>query len=123
MPRFWALLFTFPLFAATVPNRYIVELSLEPVAVHVARSPGRASVRQRHRDEQRRTAIRAQQAMARTAIEQSGGRIRGSLETLNNALLVEIPAAQAAALARAPGVSAVYAVRLFEMTLDHALPR
>ncbi len=127
MPRFWALFFTFPLFAATVSsvNRYIVELSLEPVAVHVARTPQRASVRQRLHTadaDQRRAAIRVQQANARAAIEQSGGRIRGALETLSNALLVEIPAAQAAELARAPGVSAVYPVRLFEMSLDHALP-
>ena len=50
------------------------------------------------------------------------GVIHGALETLSNALLVEIPDEMAGELARAPGVQSVYPVRRFKMSLDHALP-
>jgi minor extracellular serine protease Vpr len=125
MRRVWTLFFALPLFAATVPNRYIVELSIESVVDHVSGSLVRGGAQARLHSagaEQHRAAIRAQQARARAAIEQSGGRIRGVLETLRNALLVEIPDEKADNLVRAPGVQAVYPVRLFEMSLDHALP-
>lgn len=125
MHRFWALFLSVPLFAATVPGRYIVQLSIEPVAVHASRSTAQGNVHGRLHSaeaEQHRAAIHAQQAGARAAIEQSGGRIRGALETLSNALLVEIPDEKAGELARAPGVQSVYPVRRFKMSLDHALP-
>jgi subtilisin family serine protease len=125
MFRFWALFLAAPLFAATVPHRYIIQLSAEPVAVHASRSAAQANFRARlhtANSEQHRAAIRAQQAAARSVIERSGGVIRGTLETLSNALLVEIPDEKAGELARAPGVQAVYPVRRFHMSLDHALP-
>jgi subtilisin family serine protease len=126
MPRFWGLLLlSASAFAATVPNTYIVELSLEPVAVHAAATPSRLMALERLHTaeaEQRRAAIRVQQAAARTAIEQSGGRILSAVHNVANALIIEIPDARAAALASAPGVLAVHPVRLFEMSLDHALP-
>ncbi|MGA7241136.1 MAG: S8 family serine peptidase [Bryobacteraceae bacterium] len=125
MPRFWALFLSVPLFAATVPNRYIVQFSIDPVAVRASRNTQRGSIRVRLHSadlEQHRAAIHAQQAAARAAIERSGGVIRGSLETLSNALLVEIPDEMAGELARAPGVQSVYPVRRFKMSLDHALP-
>jgi minor extracellular serine protease Vpr len=125
MSRFWVLLLSVPLSAATVSNRYIVQLSIEPVAVHAAGSTARGSAHARLHAadaEQHRAAIHAQQADARAAIEQSGGRIRGALETLTNALLVEIPDERAGELARAPGVQSVHPVRRFRMSLDHALP-
>jgi minor extracellular serine protease Vpr len=125
MYRLWALLLSVPLFAATVPNRYIVELSADPVAIRGAVTASRGTSRALLHTpdaERRRANIRAQQAAARAAIEQSGGRITGALENLRNALLVEIPDAKAADLARLPGVKSVYPVRVFEMSLDHALP-
>ena len=44
MRRFWALFLSVPLFAATVPGRYIVQLSIEPVAVHASRSTAQGNV-------------------------------------------------------------------------------
>ena len=105
MSRFWALLLAVPLFAATVPNRYIVELTLDPVAGRAVANGATGNSRARLHTaaaERQRTAIRAQQATARAAIEKSGGRIAGTLENLSNALLVEIPGAEVAALAAAP---------------------
>jgi hypothetical protein len=125
MYRLGVLLCAVPLFAATVPNRYIVELTLEPVALH-ARANGQAArskaLLHTPDAEAHRAAIRAQHAAARNEIARSGGTIRGALENLTNALLVEFPAERAAELAGAPGVRAVYPVRQFEMSLDHALP-
>ncbi len=115
MRRLWAILFCLPLFAATVPGRYIVELSLEPAGARVGRSHTPQA-------EAYRAQIRTQQAAARGAIEQAGGRILGTLENLRNALFVEIPAAQAAQLGGLPNVRRVHPVRLFHLTLDHALP-
>lgn len=106
MTRFWAFLLAVPLFASSLPNRYIVQLSNPPVARHP----------------ERRAALRAEQAQARASIEQAGGRVRRTFETLINALAVEIPDAQAAQLSGLPGVKAVYPERLFHLYLDHALP-
>jgi subtilisin family serine protease len=44
------------------------------------------------------------------------------MDTVVNAMVVEIPEAKAAALARIPGVKRVHPERVFQMTLDHALP-
>jgi minor extracellular serine protease Vpr len=120
MKLFWALLLAAPVFSATVPNRYIVELSTEPVAVHV-RAQGRQALRSAAATAHRGR-IHAEQAAARTAIEQAGGRVTRGVENLKNALLVTIDDAQAAQLASMPGVRKVYPVRLFRMLLDHALP-
>jgi hypothetical protein len=125
MSRFWAILFAVPLFAATVPNRYIVELGADPVAVLAVRVPSRGNLPARLHTpeaERQRAVVRAAQATLRIAIEQSGGRVRGALENLRNALLVDIPDAQANDLLRLPGVKAVYPMRLFDFSLDHALP-
>lgn len=119
MKRLFALLAALPLFAAgELPNRYIVELSTAPVAAHVrARSQfhSQAAARQR-------AAIRAEQASARTRIQALHGRVLGAVENVKNALMVEIPDAEAAQLAAIPGVQQVFRERLFRMTLDHALP-
>lgn len=93
--------------------------------MHAVRSGARGNARailHTAQAEQQRATIRAEHAQARVAIEQAGGRVRGEMENLLDAMLVEIPDADAAALATAPGVKAVYPARKFEMTLDHALP-
>ncbi len=114
------------LFAAnTVPNRYIVELTNEPVAVHVARSPVHGPVRALIRGtaaSRQRALIRAEQSSARREIQRRGGTVAGAVENVENALLVRIPDAQAAQLASIPGVRRVYPVRTFHLLLDHALP-
>jgi subtilisin family serine protease len=124
MPRFWALLLALPVFAATVPNRYIVQFSAEPVATRIT-SGARLSARERLQTpaaERQRAVIRSQQTVARAAIEQAGGRVTGAIENLCNALFVEIGEERVAELSRLPSVKAVYPVRAFTMSLDHALP-
>jgi len=120
MKLFWALLlFAVPVFSATAPNRYIVELSTEPVAVHM-RAQGRQALRSAAATAHRGR-IRAEQATAQTAIEQAGGHVTRGVENLKNALMVTIDDARAAQLASLPGVKKVYPVRMFRMLLDHAL--
>ena len=108
-----------PLFAAAnLPNRYIVELSTEPVGAHVkALALLHTADANRHR-----AAVRAEQASARAAIEAAGGRVIGAVENVKNLLVVEMPDAEANRLAALPGVRRVFAEREFHMTLDHALP-
>lgn len=106
MYRVWALFLVGPVFAATVPNRYIVELSNPAVGRHA----------------ERKAAVRAEQDRARTGVELAGGRVLRTLDTLLNALVVEISDAQAARLAQVSGVRAVHPERLFHLNLDHALP-
>jgi subtilisin family serine protease len=127
LKRHWILyLLNIPLIAAgTVPNRYIVQLSTEPVAPHVARAAGRGTGRlllHSAAAEQQRVRIRAEQATARAAIGQAGGAVMGALENVTNALIVSIPDAKAAGLAGLPGVVSVHPVRTFHLLLDHALP-
>lgn len=119
MKRLFALLAALPLFAAgELPNRYIVELSTAPLGAHVgARSllHSQAALRQR-------AAIRAEQAAARTRIQAINGRVLGAVENVKNALMVQIPDADAAQLSSIPGVRRVYPDRTVRLTLDHALP-
>ena len=125
MKRLWVLLFCLPAFAATVlPNRYLVELSTEPVGAHLVRSAPRGGIRaalhtsaaSSHRD-----LVRAQQAAARKLIQSAGGKVLGSVDTVSNALMVQIPDSEAAALRSIPGVVNVYPVRTFDLLLDRAL--
>jgi subtilisin family serine protease len=119
MKSFWVLVFAIPAVAANVPNRYIVELSTEPVAVHM-RAQGRQSLRSAAATAHRGR-IRAEQATARTAIEQGQGQVTGAVENVKNALFVTVDDAKAAQLASAPGVRKVYPVRQLHLMLDHAL--
>src|SRR4051812_48196195 len=118
MKLYWALLLAFPVAAANVPNRYIVELSTEPVA-RVAR---RARLIHSPAAERHRGRVRAEQSSARAQIQQAEGAVMGAIENVGNALVVQIDDAKAGRLAALPGVRKVYPVREFHMMLDHALP-
>ncbi|HKE29948.1 MAG TPA: S8 family serine peptidase [Bryobacteraceae bacterium] len=119
MKRLFLLLAAGPLFAAgIVPNRYIVELSTEPVAAHVKA----AALLHSPEADRHRGAIRAEQASVRVRVEAAGGRVLGAVENVKNALLVEMPDVLAPQLASLPGVRHVFPEREFRMTLDHALP-
>ncbi|HWC96833.1 MAG TPA: S8 family serine peptidase [Candidatus Sulfopaludibacter sp.] len=69
-----------------------------------------------------RILVRAQQAAARTRIQAAGGKVLGAVDTVKNALIVQIADGQAGALESLPGVLKVYPVRTFQLLLDHALP-
>src|SRR5690349_953060 len=100
MKRVW-LAFLLPVLSAqVVPGRYIVELVGEPAAA------GRAALAKR------RVAVRAEQARLRPAMESAGARILAGVETVANALIVQIPDEDAPRLASLAGVSRVHPVRL-----------
>jgi subtilisin family serine protease len=120
MKRIWVLLFSTSLYGqAFLPNRYILELSEDPVAAH-AGAP-RASALHSAAAGQHRTRVRAQQAAVRREVESRQGRVLDQVENVGNALIVRIPDGQASALASIPGVAHVHQERTFHLLLDHAL--
>src|SRR5579863_7204901 len=115
----WVALVVLPAsWAGVVPDRYIVELTAAPAAERVAASGRRPS---RSLLTQHRSQVRAEQQSARLAIEQQGGQVLGSIDTVANALIVHMPASAVARLAQVPGVKRVHPVRQFRMLLDHAV--
>jgi len=101
--------------AQTVPGRYVVELNGSPLGAEV-RTRGKSALSSRV------TQIRTEQARVRALIEQTGGKVLSSVESVTNALLIAIPDQNAAALAALPGVTRVYPVHRYKLNLDHALP-
>jgi minor extracellular serine protease Vpr len=109
------------LVAATVPGRYIVELTTEPVAQNALRVGGRAAIRGTQAAAHR-TLIRQEQAAMRRAIEQNQAIVLDSVDTVANALFVEAPdAAAAAQIASLAGVKRVLPERTFHMVLDRVV--
>lgn len=107
--------------AAVVPNRYIVELSTEPVATHVLQSSGGKGSLHTAEAQTHRERIRREQASVRDRIESvEGGMVLGSVDTLVNALFVRIPDAKAVRLANIPGVLRVHKVYRMRHLLDRA---
>src|SRR5438128_2444828 len=100
------------LFGQVIPGRYVVELTGDPAAAHGARDPGFQG---------RRAAVRLRQATARRAIASHGGAVVESMDTVLNALIVNIPDDRAAELGMAPGVVRVHPVYRVQPMLDHAL--
>src|SRR5215467_11032476 len=102
----------------TVPDRYIVELSSAPAATRLRAQGGHAN----HLEAERRGAeVRSEQARTKLAIQQEGGRILDTTDTVINAIFVQMAANDAARLARIPGVRRVHAVRRFKPLLDRAV--
>lgn len=124
MRRLALLVFSLPLFAGVIPDRYIVQLSGESVAQHIART-----VPQRQRREallgdvgvRYRSVVRTGQDAARTRLESRGAEVVGSVDTVANALFVHMAARDAARLRRVRGVRRVMPERTFGLTLDHAV--
>ncbi len=122
MKFLWVGLFCIsPLAAGIVPNRYVVELSGDPVAVQVSKQGPRAMSSNEAQDH--RTQLRAAQQRARATIErQTSAQVLGSTDTVANTLIVRADEATAAALTALPGVLRVRPVRQLKLNLDHALP-
>jgi minor extracellular serine protease Vpr len=106
---------------AAVPNQYIVEMAGEPVAVHISRHAPGAGIRSQAAL-LRRAQIREEQRPVRARLEASEAHVVDSLDTVANALIVNISDEKAARLQSVPGVVHVYPVRRFKLSLDHALP-
>ena len=117
------ILFLVPLLAAaaTVPDRYIVELAGEPAAAYAVRLGHRA-----HSSDAmfaaRADAIRQQHVQMRSALEAKGAQVLGETTAVTNTMFVTIPSARVADLSAIPGVVRVYPVLLYRPALDHALP-
>ena len=106
---------------AAVSNQYIVEMAGEPVAVHVVRRARGSGIRSQAALS-RRAQIQEEQRPVRAQLEAQQAHVLDSLDTVANALIVNIPDEKAASLTSIPGVIRVYPVRRFTMSLDHALP-
>src|SRR2546425_538350 len=122
----WILILWCPLFAAGADSqRYIVELSGDPVAEHVAKErkrTGKHVTMDSDVARARRTELRGEQRQVRTALEELGIKVLDSTETVSNSLIVQMPDDLAGKVATIPGVKRVRKARTFKMDLDHALP-
>jgi minor extracellular serine protease Vpr len=123
--RLWICLLSIPLSAGILPNRYIVELTGESAAQYIARTVPPNQRREALLGDaglQARARVRLEQAAVRARLERRGARIVGSVDTLANALFVQMPAARVARLRSVRGVRRVLPERTYRLTLDHALP-
>jgi len=122
----WILLLCMPLFAAdTATHRYIVELTGEPVGVHVTNESKRTGKKiGLYSDvaETRRQQLREEQKQAQSAIEALGGTVIDHTETVSNTLIVTMPDNLLDKVKAIPGVKRVQKTRPVRMSLDHALP-
>ncbi len=126
---FVRILFFLPIaaLAAVVPDRYIVELSTEPVASHVQRSASLRSLSHKSALESdsaqtHRSRIRGEQRSLRERIaNEEGGSVLGDVNTVANALFVRLSDAQAARLAKMSGVLRVHKVHTVHKLLDRAI--
>src|SRR4029079_6696369 len=104
--------------AQIVPDRYIVELVSEPVA-------GRMASHGRHANQieaaSHRGDVRLEQSRTKAAVEREGAEVLDSVDTVINALMVRMPASEAAKLEGVPGVKRVHPVREFKLLLDRAV--
>ncbi|HLJ13415.1 MAG TPA: S8 family serine peptidase [Bryobacteraceae bacterium] len=110
-----------PVFAATVPGRYIIELSTEPAALTAARQGHRA----RSTDavfRARTAAIETEHQSAKAALQAAGAEILGETSTVSNTLFVRMADSQVDRLRAIPAVVRVYPVRMHHLLLDRALP-
>lgn len=95
--------------AQVIPGQYILELKASPPAA-VKAAAGAV-----------RMAARSGQAEVRDEVMRRGGRVLASVGYVANAVIAEIPGADAKTLAAIPEVRAVYPVRRYHMHLDRAL--
>ncbi len=113
------------LIAGRIPGHYIVELSSQPVIDQTMRSrAASAKGGSRLRSSEayaRRAQIHAEQDQIKTQIEQHNAKVVDRVDTVANALMVEVADADAQALASIPGVKSVHPARRFRMVLDRAV--
>ena len=125
MRQLWIYLLPIALFAGTVPDRYIVELTGESAAQYIARTVPPNQRRQAllgNAGLQARSRVHLEQANVRAVLERRGARIVGTVDTVANALFVRMPAARVARLRSVRGVLRVLPERTYQLNLDHALP-
>ena len=109
------------MFPQVVPGRYVLELSGDPAAVAATRQGARFAARTAD-FAVRRAGVRRTQMASRTAVAAHGGTVLESMDTVVNALIVNIPDDRAAELMQVPGAVKVHAVRRVRPLLNRALP-
>lgn len=113
-------LFSTGLFAERLPGRYIVELNTESVSEHVMHSSSRGGMHSAVAGAHR-TRIRGEQQQLRVRLEQQQAVVLDTVDTVANAMFVQVSDAAAAQLANMPGVKRVVPVRMMHMLLDRAV--
>jgi len=126
--RSWGAIFAFAAAASAqpIPGRYIVELEGAPAAEVHARVLG--TVRGATNFDAashpsvvaRRAAIAASQSRFRAVVQARGGRVRASMDTVLNALVINADEALANQLRRMPGVLSVVQDRRFHVKVNRA---
>ncbi len=122
MPFRSALIFflVFTAQSAIVPNRYIVELTTEPVADHVSANGSRVSLASAAAVTHR-ARIQREQAQLKVSLNSAGAQVLESVDTVANALLVQTSEANPQPWANLPNVLRVTPVHTVEMLLDRAV--
>jgi minor extracellular serine protease Vpr len=122
----WVLFLWMPLLAAGADsNRYIVELSGDPVAEHVAKESKRTGQRLSTKSEAAQTRlkqIQKEQQDARKALKDLGVEVLESTQTVSNSLIVRMPDDLVEKVEALPGVKRVSRARTVKPQLDHAVP-
>ena len=114
------LLFASALPAERVPGRYIVELTTEPVTDVVARTGKRGAMRSAEA-EGHRTRVRSEQQQMRGRLQARKAKVLDTVSNVANAMFVEATDADAADLAKLPGVKRVVPVRMLYRNLNRAV--
>ncbi len=122
----WVLFLWFPLLAVGADsNRYIVELSGDPVAEHIAKESKRTGQRLSTKSEAAQTRlkqIQKEQQDARKALKDLGVEVLESTQTVSNSLIVRMPDDLVEKVEALPGVKRVSRARTVKPQLDHAVP-
>src|SRR5712692_3467459 len=122
----WILVvFWLPLLALGANNRYIVELTGDPVAAHVTKESKRTGKKVAMDSDvarARRNDLEEEQKQARAALKDLGVEVLDSTQTTSNTLIVSMPDSLVDKVAALPGVKRVHRARLVKMNLDHAVP-
>ena len=122
----WVLFLWFPLLAAGADsNRYIIELSGEPVAEHITKESKRTGQRLSTNSAAAQTRlkqIQKEQQDARTALKELGIEVLESTQTVSNTLIVRMPDDLVEKVEALPGVKRVSRARAVKPQLNHALP-
>src|SRR5215471_10313205 len=122
----WVLILLFPLLSAGADlNRYIIELTGDPIATRMAQETKRTGVRpaitsdamQAHRAQ-----IRRDQDALRTSLKDLGVEILESTQMISNTLIVRMPDDAVSQVEALPGVKRVRQARPVKPELDHAVP-
>jgi subtilisin family serine protease len=110
--------------AAIIPGHYVVELSTPSVSEQsFGRLPGRGRARLNDAAAgTQRTRIRGEQQQMRTRFEQRSARVLGSVDTVANAMFVQLDGDDARTQLQAlPGVKRVVPMREFYRVMDRAV--